>query len=455
MKKRYLIPLILLLGGATLTVIKWNTWFKNPPEAPYSTPSIPDRLLLTLDENSETSRHLSWRCDSIVTEARLELVKQHTTDTVKIPVQGEVVSSRSGKSAFYNIQFPELTPGTTYFYRVVNQQKSSPWHTFHLPQKDGFTSFIFLGDVQDALHGSTKQLFQSIHQRYPDVDFWAFAGDVIERPMDTYWNEWFQSMDSIATLKPILAATGNHEYLKGVVKTLDPRWTFTFSNPHNGPEDFQGRTFFLNFNDICYIVMDTDGIQGPSSLYQHYVWMKKVLSASTKKWKILMMHHPVYSVRDGRNNYFVRYTFRSMLEEYGVNLVLQGHDHGYSRITTKTDDRQKTCPVYIVSNCSPKRYSIGFNPIHDRLGSNITLYQYITIQGDSLHYRSFKEDHTLYDDLIIVNDGQSTQVIDRAAGIPESLDLPPAYLKNNKVDLEEYAEKVLKRMEYKKAHPDL
>ena len=47
MKKRYSIPLFLLLAGGCLCFWKWDTWFKNTPEAPYSTPSFQDRITLT------------------------------------------------------------------------------------------------------------------------------------------------------------------------------------------------------------------------------------------------------------------------------------------------------------------------------------------------------------------------------------------------------------------------
>lgn len=450
MKKRYIILLIILTAGISLTVWKWNTWFGNPPEAAYTTPRIPGRITLTVGKDAGNTRRINWQCDTLLTEAFVEIVKKESADTLRIEAEGEIVESRSGKSAFYSAEIQGLTPGAAYDYRVHNKQESSDWFTFRIPTVNSGLSFIYIGDIQDHTQGSTGEFFKEIHHQHPDVAFWALGGDVIERPTDEYWKYWHSTMDSIAGYTPFVAATGNHEYLKGAIKTLDPRWIHTFSNPGNGPKGFTGRSYSLDFEDLCYIVIDTDGIQGPQSLYRHRAWLKQVLATTTKKWKIVMMHHPVYSVRDGRNNYYVRWTFKPLFEKYDVNLVLQGHDHGYSRITTKTDDQQKQCPVYIVSSSSPKSYNIGFNPIHDRLGSNQTLYQHIMIQGDSLQFKTFTPDHEAYDDLTIVNTGNGrSQVIDHAASWPESLELPPAY-RNGKVNLEKYQEKVKEREERKK-----
>lgn len=450
MKKRYIILLTILFAGSALTIWKWNTWFGNPPEAAYTTPQTPDRVILTLGEDGIHTRRISWRCDTTVTEGWVELVQEDVSDTLKLPAQGELVSSRSGRSAFYRTELTGLAPGKTYRYRVVNAPYASDWYTFSIPRADSALTFLYVGDIQDQVEGSTQELFRTIHRQHPDVDFWALGGDVIERPTDAYWSYWYSTMDSVAGKKPFLAATGNHEYLKGVVKTLDPRWTHSFSNPENGPKDFAGRSYVVQFKDLSYIVIDTDGIQGIPSLYRHRRWLEEVLAASDKKWKIVMMHHPVYSVRDGRNNFYVRYTFKPLFEKYGVDLVLQGHDHGYSRITTKTKEQQKTSPVYIVSSSSPKSYNIGFDRIHDRLGSNLQLYQYIRIHEDTLRYQAFTPAQELYDDLLLIDHGATTTVIDQAERLPEHLELPPAYRNGKKVNLEKYRQKVNEREAYKK-----
>ena len=38
---------LLLAGLGLLTYIRWEVWFGNPPEAPYTAPPVPSRVLLT------------------------------------------------------------------------------------------------------------------------------------------------------------------------------------------------------------------------------------------------------------------------------------------------------------------------------------------------------------------------------------------------------------------------
>lgn len=314
--------------------------------------------------------------------------------------------------------------------------------------KDSLT-FITLGDIQDHTEGMTGEIFNDLRYRYPAVNFWAFAGDVIERPMDVYWNYWFGTMDSISQTVPVVAATGNHEYLKGAIKKLDTRWTVTFNNPLNGPERYAGSTYFFNYGDLLYVVVDTDGLQLPLDYIRVRRWLDELLSGSDARWKIVMMHHPVYSVRSGRDNPFMRWTFKPLFERYGVDLVLEGHDHGYSRIISKEADGLLHTPVYIVSNCSPKLYRIGFGKRHDRLGSNLNFYQYVTVRGDSMQVRVYTTEHDLYDDVLFIKEGDGqTTVIDRAAGWPESLELPGSY-RHNEEKVREYEREKSERINNK------
>lgn len=54
-----------------------------------------------------------------------------------------------------------------------------------------------------------------------------------------------------------------------------------------------------------------------------------------------MFHHPVYSIKGKNEQSSVRWMFDSLLREYGVDLVLQGHEHNYARMTNKKKRMEK------------------------------------------------------------------------------------------------------------------
>jgi hypothetical protein len=60
-------------------------------------------------------------------------------------------------------------------------------------------------------------------------------------------------------------------------------------------------------------------------------WLKQVLPASTATWKIVVFHHPAWTCGAYRSNAAVVEKWVPLFEQYGVQLVLNGHDHNYQR----------------------------------------------------------------------------------------------------------------------------
>lgn len=210
-------------------------------------------------------------------------------------------------------------------------------------------------------------------------------------------------MEGIAAITPtlpIVATPGNHECLKGLVPEIDPRWKHTFASPLNGAKGDVGQSYYFETAELCFIVLNSNIWSNPLDLWRQYQWAKKVLKQSDKKWKMVLYHHPMYAVKKGRSNSLVHRPFKHLFEQYGVQLVLQGHDHGYSRSSTHGNT-----PLYLVSSCSPKTYKVDPKPIHDKVGADLQLVQEITIVGDTLHYNSYQMDGTLFDSVLVTSSG--------------------------------------------------
>lgn len=344
--------LLVIIAVALFVKSRWNAWFVNQPEPSFVAATTPDRITITPGEDFMTERTISWRCGDTIAPSSITLIKPNN-DSIKIDAIGTIVKSRGGIDAFYHVQMNNLEAGKQYKYYVTTNGKTSQRHSFTMPQKDKETrQFLFFGDVQDTINGNSNQWFAKLYKTYPDVEFWACAGDLIERPIDTYFNYFYQSTDSILASIPLINATGNHDYLKSLYPTIDARWQHTFVYPQNGPKIALGLCYYIDFRDMRFIILDTQGINDCITLTARYQWLKKCLANAKDKWKIVMYHHPAYSVRKNRNNFQVRNTFVPLIEKYGVHLVLQGHEHGYMT-------NIGTCgyhPVYVVSYMSPKSY---------------------------------------------------------------------------------------------------
>ena len=407
---------------------RWGKWFGNPPEAPYVTAAAPHRVLLTFGNTGALSRIVSWTAGEQLGEAFVELIDCQTYEgALCIPAAGEVFESRSGRGAYYHVPLDNLHAGHTYRYRAVTNGHSSPWHTFTVPptsqrSKSDF-AFLYFGDVQDSIGGQCSRYVMGAYAAHPEVELAILGGDLIERPTDAYWQEGFRSLDTLAQSIPVLAVPGNHEYLKKPIRELERRYTLSFPYFLDSKVD-DNHVFSLPYRDAQFYLLDSNR-ELPYLLTQHD-WLESALGRSQARWNIVVMHHPVYSIKGSGNNLMQRLVFADLLN-HNADLVLQGHEHAYARMTQHGENGQPLPPIYTVSHASPKHYRIEFDERFDRFGTGHAYYQYVRIHGDTLTMRTYDAaTQQLYDDVSIVKgEHDRPTILDRAAGIAEQLDFTP------------------------------
>lgn len=425
MKKRLITATSIVLMTAFLVLLcmkRWNAWFGNPTEPPYSSLSAPGRIQLTFGSEGAYSRNVSWQCGDSLADSRLALTREHSADTVFLPAQGKVFRTTGGTTVSYHTEIRGLSAGI-YHYNVRTAGQQSDWYRFRVNRPDDDCSFIYLGDIQDTINGVTKDFVRQIRKHVPQADFWVLGGDVIERPHDRYWAEYFHSMDSLAQTLPIIAVPGNHEYLKGLTRRLEERFVYTFS--YFTESRYKGHAVSrTDYGNMTILTLDSN--RDFWTLLSQRRWLKRALRESVHaQWKVVVLHHPVYSIKGKMNNLMVRWAFNPLFKKYEVDLVLQGHEHGYARMISKGRHHRLTTPVYLVGQSSPKDYRLYFNDRYDRFGTGKRFYQTVTARGDSLFVQSYTDTDDLYDDVCIVKDGQSRQVSDRAVDIPQELEFNP------------------------------
>lgn len=419
---RLSITLIVIAALALWINSRWSAWFHNEAELPYAPQSEPGRVLLTLGDENELSRNISWQYDSIVVPSHVELVDTLSKDTIQIDAQGEIFQSRSGKAAYYVAKLRTLQPDRYYTYRVCNEGKTSSWYSFRTYNQSTRNdySFIYVGDVQDSINGKANQFFREALQRHPDTEFFVFGGDLTERPTEQRWEETYRGLDSIGQQYPVITVTGNHEYLKYIIRKLERRFSLVFSYYLDSMVG-ENQVYTLKYNDMQIFCLDSN--REFFYLWTQKKWLEEQLKKSNARWKIIVLHHPLYSIKGSMNNLFQRTMFNPLVEEYGVDLVLQGHEHAYARMTAHGENGEAQAPVYTVSHCSPKNYYIEFDKRFDKFGTGSRYYQQIRVHGDTLTMNAYDATtNDLYDAVDIIKDktGKS-RLEDRGKEIPEAL----------------------------------
>jgi calcineurin-like phosphoesterase family protein len=153
-----------------------------------------------------------------------------------------------------------------------------------------------------------------------------------------------------------------------------------YSTTH-GPADF----FFLDSS--------VPGVFGPGSSTQ-WEWLDDSLASSTSQWKIVAMHHPLYSSGRHGSTVGARERLEPILARRHVDLVLAGHDHNYER----THPQQGI--TYVVSGGGCKTTSVGHSAF-TATAASILQFLMIDIDGDRLEGRCIRVDGHVADRFVL------------------------------------------------------
>ena len=408
--KKLCLGVIIVLGLGLWVASRWETWFVEEDEEAYAPSLAPSHVLLTFGDSHLLSRNVSWQADSVVRPSWLELVSLTDSDTIRVEAQGEVFRSRGGQAAYYVARLRSLQAGTDYAYRAVTDAKASPWYQFRTkPDAADKVSFLYIGDVQDSIGGEANRFLREALSRHPGSEFLVCGGDLVDGPRQSCWDEAFRDIDSVAQTMPLLAVTGNHDYRKGVIQWLERRFPLTFSYFLDS-KIADNQVYTLNYGPVQFFLLDSNR-ELPYLLTQRE-WLKEQLAQSRARWKIVVLHHPLFSIRSRSRNLIQREVFNGLLETYGVDLVLQAHDHAYARMTAHEDGRAVT-PVYTISHCSPKNYDIYDDDRFDKSIASGRFYQTVCISGDTLTMAAYEVyHHSLCDSLQIIKDKDIAKIIE-------------------------------------------
>jgi 3',5'-cyclic AMP phosphodiesterase CpdA len=216
---------------------------------------------------------------------------------------------------------------------------------------------------------------------------------------------------------------GNHEYSRDM--TLDPHWRPQFTLPDNGPQGLKETCFFVDYEDLRLISLDSDMInESEWAAKAQELWLDSVLTHHPMKWTAVMLHHPFYSTKPNRDNTELRTRFGPILEKHNVDLVLQGHDHGYARgmekIPSFINPDTTTNTMFVVSVSGAKMYDVSEERWMTRRAVDTQLFQIITIEKDTLNFKAYTATGELYDAFDMVKQSDSKKrLINRIPKVAE------------------------------------
>ncbi len=380
--------------------------------------TVPQRIVLNLTAQPSTSMAVTWRTRAQVMNPRAQAAEaEDWTGFERNPKEFDASSDEvelDTKAIVYShsVVLKGLKPNTLYVYRVGSDSVWSEWNQFTTAKAEaGPFDFVFLGDPQYEVKSLVAGLFRGALLKAPAARFWLFTGDLLDLPQyDSLWEEWFSSTGFIHSVMPSIMAPGSHEYALKTGESVQwdvfsPTWKAHFTLPDNGPRGLEGRVYFIDYQDVRFVVLDAQ-----YQLQEQSKWLEGVLASNSNKWTIVAFHEPVFSIAKDRDEHNTRDVFMPLIDKYSVDLVLTGHDHGYARSKKLRHgkvvrDRERGT-VYVVSACGPQGYD--HNPKYDRLmvktGTYVQLFQVISLSNNALAYKSYSVTGRLYDSFELKKD---------------------------------------------------
>jgi acid phosphatase type 7 len=229
-----------------------------------------------------------------------------------------------------------LKPGTVYTYQVqANNQMVPAALTRPLEfSTPGTGAFNFI-NFADSGEGNGDQLALRL-QMVEETAALAIANGDLAYDLSTYASieaNYYNVYQDIMAQIPFFASLGNHEYL---TDNASPMLASRVTPTAGVPVSDRGRYYSFDWGNAHFVALDSNlpldnAIAGTGSML---TWLDNDLRNTSKFWKIVFYHHPGYATgkhQDEAPAGEVRQGIVPILEKYGVQLVLNGHEHTYQR----------------------------------------------------------------------------------------------------------------------------
>jgi len=317
-----------LLATATVALLLIQTASAGIVWGPFVTSTASDSAVVSWKATGETG---GW----------VEYTPVEGGETHRVPSSGT-------EKGIQHAHLSELSPATTYHYRVVSGNETTGdcrFRTFGDPE---FTCIIY-GDTrgQKPLFTQTER-HRLVAERIAEEEeilFLIHTGDFVCD--DSEWDEFFAVAGPVLRNTTLVPVAGNHdgtaeEFTR--IFALPPYYSFDAGSLH---------VTVLDSNDRAWADMPT-----------RTAWLKEDLRSPLPR-KIVAFHHPPFSADRSHpgGDLAIRGEWADIFSENGVDAVFSAHTHAYERYSVNgTDYFVIGCggaPLYPLADEKPQGYRMG------------------------------------------------------------------------------------------------
>lgn len=263
------------------------------------------------------------------------------------------------RAVFYKLDYD-----TEYTYTICNGGGDKLYTaSFSTGSKAPETvTFMHVSDTQDETYNGAvwAKLMGNAYENTPKLDFIIHTGDMVQYGgSEGLWSQMIGNVQNYISSTPIILTSGNHSYWSDYtngVSDIEYNHTTVKLQEQNTKN---GQYYSFDYGDIHFVVLSSGDSDSSGVGYSQRKWLERDLASTDKKWKIVAIHNPLYSIgkygSDKSRNKVARSQQKKLGEifnEYGVDLVLQGHDHVFC-LTEPMDENRN------IVKCEKRTEKIG------------------------------------------------------------------------------------------------
>ncbi|HWP95450.1 MAG TPA: metallophosphoesterase family protein [Syntrophomonadaceae bacterium] len=382
--------------------------------------STPDHVTLSWTSNPATTMTVTWRTNTQTSASVVQYAPQSgsslTMPSTAAKVNGTVssYSSSIGKMDVHHATLTNLTPGTSYIYRVGDGTHWSGMYKFKTePLNDIDLKAVIFSDSQSGSSSSYNyspwktDLTSAVNREHPD--FAVITGDLVEVGRNqNQWEAWYSAVKGTLENLPLMPVVGNHDTYVTINHGAKPTaFTAQFTLPSNGPAGLKEQAYSYDYGPVHFVVLDSQGQEeGSKILTTQKQWLDQDLKATKQTWKVVFFHKSPYPVKNNRSNSDVKAAFSSILEQNHVDLVVSGHDHTAAHTYAIYNGKKATTgTIYalagrsgakVYTDVTRRSYDTGFFVPKDQ-----PVYSLLQVSGKKLQFITKKANGTVVDSFTI------------------------------------------------------
>lgn len=347
---------------------------------------------------------------------------------------------------------------TTYYYSYTDDVKNPNWSEVQSYTTKKITNFqtILVGDPQIGASGSQGQgtaddiniavdtfnwnkTLEQAKITAPNASFILSAGDQIDYAgTDSSDGKNVRESEyagftypALLRMLPLATTIGNHES-----KGTDYKYHYNNPNSEDGlGSTNSGSDYYFSYGNVLFISLNSNN----RNTVEHRELLKKAVESNPDaKWKVVMFHHDIYgsgqphSDTDGAN---LRALFAPLMDEFGIDMCLTGHDHSYARsylmadgTAIQYDDSVAINPegtLYIAAGSASgsKFYKLATTKqyyIAERSNTQIPTFSTIDFSDESIVIKTYDYNGNKYaDDYTLYKTGEKVSMKDLIAQAKE------------------------------------